>query len=206
MTLYADRPRRAAAQLLGDLLVAAWTILWVRVAFGVHDTVRALAVPARGLEDAGTALERNLHAAAGTAARVPVVGDELRSPFDAAAGAGTTLAQAGRDQQEFVADLAVTLAVVTVVGPLLITAWWLLRRLRWARQVAAARHSGAGGSDPALLALRALATQPIARLQSVSADPVAGWRDGDPEIVSALAGLERARLGLRPSPGPVNTP
>jgi hypothetical protein len=194
--LYANRPGRALTQFLGDIFAVAWAYLWVRIALRVHDTVLALAAPARKLEEAGTSLERNLHAAGSTAARVPVVGDDLRTPFDSAAGAGSTLAQAGRDQQELIADAAVTLAGVTAVVPLLITVWWLLRRLRWIRQVSAATKF-ATADDLSLLALRALATQPLRRLRRLSADPLEGWRAGDPDVVSALAALELARLGLR---------
>jgi hypothetical protein len=195
VTPYATRPRRALAQLLGDVLAVGWAYLWVRLAFGVHDAMLALAAPARLLEDAGTALERNLHAAGGTAERVPLVGDELRRPLDSAAGAGATLAQSGRDQQEAVADIAVTLGVVTAAVPLLVTLWWLLHRLRWMRQATAARRTAA--EDESLLALRALATQPLTRLRAIAPDPLAAWRDGDPEVVSTLARLELRRLGLR---------
>src|SRR5439155_24580416 len=44
--------------------------------------------------------------------------------------------------------------------------------------------------------LLALATQPLRRLSTVDEDPVAAWRRGDPDVVAALARLERRRLGL----------
>jgi hypothetical protein len=196
--LYANRPRRATAQLLGDLAALVWTVLWVRAGFAVHDTVLALAAPGRKLEDAGGALERGLRSAGEKASGVPVVGDELRTPFDAAAGAGRSLAEAGRDQQALMGDLALLLAAVTVVVPLVLSLWWLARRARWAREATAAGTLLAGGADPALFALRALATQPLPRLRAVAADPLAGWRDGDPEVVAALARLELSSLGIRP--------
>jgi hypothetical protein len=196
--LYADRPRRVVVQLLGDLAAVVWTVLWVRAGFAVHDAVLALAAPGRKLEDAGGALERNLRSAGETAERVPVVGDELRAPFDAAAGAGRSLAAAGRDQQALVADAALLLAAVAVVVPLLLALWWLVRRIRWVREAAAARKLLAGGADAALFALRALASQPLPRLRAVAADPLSGWRDGDPEVVAALAALELGSLGVRP--------
>jgi hypothetical protein len=195
--LYADRPRRVFGQLVGDLAALAWTVVWVRAGFAVHDAVLALAAPGRKLEDAGGALERNLRSAGETASRLPVVGDDLRTPFDAAAGAGRTLADAGRDQQALAASAALVLAAATVVVPLLLALWWLARRVRWVREAGAAGRLVAGGADPALFALRALASQPLARLRAVSADPLSGWRDGDPEVVAALARLELARLGVR---------
>jgi hypothetical protein len=201
--LYADRRGRTFAQILGDLSAVAWTILWVRLAWIVHDSVLTLGAPGRGLEDAGGGLERSLRSAAETASRVPLVGDELRSPLEAAAGAGRTLAQAGRDQQQVVADVATTLAVVTLVLPLTLVLWWLVRRLRWVREATAARRLLDRDPDASLLALRALARQPLSRLGALAADPAAGWRNGDPDTVAALAELELARLGVRrrgPSP------
>lgn len=198
MKLYADRPRRILAQLLGDLAALGWTVLWVRLGVAVHDAVLALAVPGRKLADAGGALERNLRSAGETASGVPVVGDELRGPFDAAAGAGGSLAEAGRDQQALVGDLAPLLTALTVVVPLTLALWWLARRVRWVREATAARTLLAGGADATLFALRALAAQPLPRLRKVAADPWAGWRDGDPEIVAALAALELGGLGIRP--------
>jgi hypothetical protein len=195
--LYADRPRRALTQLAGDVLALVWTVLWVIAGFAVHGAVQALAAPGRKLEDAGSALEQHLREAAGTAARVPLVGDELRTPFDAAAGAGHSLAEAGRDQQEVVTHAAVLLGAVTVVVPLTIALWWLARRIRWVREATAATRMLAGGADVALFALRALATQPLPRLRAVSPDPMAGWRQEDPAVVGALAELQLAELGLR---------
>jgi hypothetical protein len=195
--LYADRPRRGLAQVTGDVLALGWTALWIRAGFAVHDAVQALAVPGRKLEDAGSALEQHLRDAATTAARVPLVGEELRSPFDAAAGAGHSLADAGRDQQHVVGHAAVLLGVVTVVVPLVLALWWLVHRIRWVREATAATRMLAGGVDPSLFALRALATQPLRRLRSVSPDPVRGWREGDAAVVGALAELQLARMGLR---------
>ncbi|HEV7384427.1 MAG TPA: hypothetical protein VGN89_06075, partial [Phenylobacterium sp.] len=48
-----------------------------------------------------------------------------------------------------------------------------------------------------LLALRALATQPLKRLLKVDPEIAALWRRGDPEAVEALARLELRALGLR---------
>jgi hypothetical protein len=188
--------------MLGDLAALVWTVLWVRAGFAVHEAVLGLAAPGRKLEDAGRALERNLRSAGEKASGVPVVGDDLRTPFDAAAGAGRSIAGAGRDQQALVSDAALLLAVVTVVVPLVLSLWWLVRRMRWIREATAASRLLAGGADEALFALRALVSQPLARLRAVTADPLAGWRDGDPEVIATLARLELARLGIRRPPSP----
>jgi len=195
--LYADRPGRAARQLIADVAAVAWTVLWVWLAFRVHEQVLRLAAPGRALEDAGNRLERNLSEAGRTAEKVPVVGDELRGPFDAAAGGGRSLADAGRSQQELVGDIALTLALLTALLPLILVLGWAVRRWRWVQEASAATAMLRTSGDASLFALRALATQPLPRLRQVAPDPFAGWRAGDPAVVAALAQLEVSGLGLR---------
>jgi len=84
---------------------------------------------------------------------------------------------------------------------------WLLRRversehpgrLGWIEQASAAariRRSGAAGKD--LLALRALATQPLAKLAALDPDIAGAWRRGDADAVDRLARLELRGVGLR---------
>lgn len=198
MKLYADQPARAARQGLSDALALVWTVFWVWVALRVHGQVLRLAGPGRELEEAGGDLERNLASAGDRAGDVPVVGDSLREPFEAAGRAGRTLADAGRSQQDAVGDLALLLALVVLVVPLTLAVGWLVRRLRWVRDANAARALMMSGADDSLLALRALATQPLPRLRRLGGDPMEGWRRGDPATVAALARLELDGLGLQP--------
>ena len=197
-TLYADRLPTAIRQLLTDLLVVAWVYLWIRVAGWLHDLIGQLAVPGRKLEEAGGGLADNLAEASGTIGRVPVVGDDLTAPFERAAGAAQALADAGRDQRELVSDLALAGALAVLVLPLgLVLFGWLPLRLRWIRRARAARalRSAPAGRD--LLALRALATQPLSRLTRIDPDVAQAWRRGDDDTVAALAALELRSLGLR---------
>ncbi|GIG92741.1 hypothetical protein [Plantactinospora endophytica] len=201
MRIYADRFPTAARQLLTDLLVVAWIYLWIRAAMWMHDLVQKLAVPGQKLEGAGGGLADNLADAGGKVGRVPVVGDDLTSPFEKAAGAARAMAEAGRDQQELVGDLAMALALALLVFPLgVVLMGWLPLRLRWVRRAGAARalRSAPAGRD--LLALRALANQPIRRLTRIDPDVAQAWRRGDAEAVDALAALELRALGLRAAP------
>jgi len=205
MRLYADRPDRRARQLAADLGLVAWTVLWVLVARVVHGAVLVLAEPGRALEDLGRSISDTMGSAAGAAEDVPVVGDELSSPFDALGEAGSSVSGAGQGAQDAVQTLATVLAVVLVVLPV---GWLLLRwlpwRLGWLREATAADRllaSGAQGlPDLELLAARAMATAPLPRLARLPAGTGAGWRAGDPTALRALAGLELERLGLRPPP------
>ncbi|WP_422773743.1 hypothetical protein ACN28C_13095 [Plantactinospora sp. WMMC1484] len=202
MRIYADRFPTAARQLLTDLLVVAWVYLWIRAAMWLHDLVQKLAVPGQKLEGAGGGLADNLADAGGKVGRLPVVGDELTSPFEKAAGAARAMADAGREQQELVGDLALALSLALLVFPLgVVLLGWLPLRVRWMRRAAAARalRSAPGGRD--LLALRALANQPIRRLTRIDPDVAQAWRRGDAGAVEALAALELRALGLRGAPG-----
>ena len=53
MRVYADRPDRRARQLVGDLGLLVWLLLWVLVARLVHGAVLVLAEPGRAVEDLG---------------------------------------------------------------------------------------------------------------------------------------------------------
>lgn len=195
---YADRLPVALRQLVTDLLVVLWVYLWTRVGRWIHDVVEELAVPGQKLESAGRGIADNLADAGGKVGRVPLVGDELTSPFNGAADAARSIADAGHQQQEFVAQLALILPAIALSVPLALVFFvWLPLRLRGARRagVAAAVRNDPAGQD--LLALRALASQPLTELAKLGPDIAQSWRAGDPDAVAALAGLELRRLGLK---------
>jgi hypothetical protein len=129
------------------------------------------------------------------------VGGSLASPFNHAADAARSVADAGRQEIQVAHELAWALALLLLVGPVLVVLLvWLPLRLRWIRRASAAvgLRDGTAGRD--LLALRALATQPLRRLAAIGPDPVGAWRSGDESTVDALARLELRRLGVRLRP------
>jgi hypothetical protein len=197
--LYADRPRTGLRQVVTDLFVVAWVVFWVWAASKVYDTVLKLAVPGQKLEGAGEGIAGGLSDAGDKVDNVPAVGGALAAPLDKAAGAAEALADAGREQQAAVHNLAVMLVVLLLIVPLsLVLFVWLPLRIRWIRRAsyATALRGFRGGRD--LLALRALANQPLRRLVRIDADPANAWRDGDDRAVEALAALELRSLGLSP--------
>ena len=198
MKLYADRLPVAIRQLLTDLFVVLWVYLWIRAGIWAHDMVLKLGVPGEKLQGAGTGIADNLAEAGGKVGRVPLVGDELTAPFTKAAEAARSLADAGREQQDLVGDLALALSLGLLVFPLgLVLFGWLPWRVGWMRRAGAAAALRAAPAGRDLLALRALTTRPLRDLAKVGPDVAEAWRRGDDSTVDALAALELRGLGLR---------
>ena len=198
--MYADRLPTAIRQLLTDIAVVIWVYAWIRAGLWLHATVLKLGVPGQKLESAGSGIADNLADAGGKVGRVPLVGDQLTKPFTGAANAARSLAEAGRQQQEVVGNLALALVLLALVLPLgLVLFLWLPLRLRWMRRagVASAVRDDPSGRD--LLALRALATRPLNQLAALGPDVAQSWRAGDASTLDALAALELRDLGLRPA-------
>jgi len=198
--MYADRLPTALRQLLTDLLVVFWVYAWIRAGIWINDMVEKLGVPGQKLQEAGTGIAGNLGDIGGKVGRVPLVGDELTAPFNSAANAAQSLAEAGRQQQEVVDNLALTMALLIIAVPLaLVLFLWLPLRLRWMRRaaVAAKVRNEPAGQD--LLALRALASRPLNELAKLGPDIAQSWRNGDAAAVQALAALELKDLGLKPA-------
>src|SRR5262245_23406682 len=198
MKLYADHGSRRAGQLAGDLLMVLWVLVWVSFGRAVYASVVQLAGVGESLEDGGSSLAGNLGDAGRRAADVPLVGDQLRTPFDKAADAAAALAAAGRTQQEVVGHIALLLGVGTALVPIaLVALLWLPRRIAFARRAGAARRHLDAAADLDLFALRAVAGQPLHRLAAVSDDPAGAWRRRDGNVVARLAELELRDMGLR---------
>ena len=197
MKWYADDPSRRARQVALDLGVVLWCWLWIRIAAEVKGVVLRLQQPGRLLENAGNSLAGGLTDAASKVSGTPLIGDRLRDPLAAAAGAGRAVADAGATTTTVVARLALLLALTVAGLPIAYALLrWAAHRLRYAREAAAAvRLSG----DVDLLALRAVTSLPLSRLASLGPDPVARWRRGDPEAARQLAALALAEFGVRPS-------
>ena len=202
--VYAERPRRRAQQFVADVAVLTWAAIVVSMAVLLHDAVLALQEPGRALGGAGERVRDTFGSASDTASGVPFVGDDLARALSGGTQAGDSLVAAGEQEVAAVASLATGLAWLLVVLALLpVVAVWLSLRVRWmlsARAVLALRDglgAAAGTGDADLLALRALANGSPRRLARAVPGAAAGWRRGDPHVLSRLAEIELARLGLR---------
>ncbi len=199
MKVYADGPVRRTRQMLGDVLLVLWVVLWLKLAYVVHDATLALATPGRKIEAAGGGLASRLRDAGSAVGDVPFVGDKVRSPFDGAGQAADQIAAAGTAQVEAVQHLAFWLGITVGALPiLLVILVYLPLRWRFVREASAGQRFIDSSADLDLFALRAMSHQPMHRLARVSPDPVRAWRDGDADVVRALAVLELKDAGLTP--------
>ena len=199
MKLYADAPGRQARQVLGDLLLVLWVAVWVKLALVVRDATLALAAPGEQIEAAGTGLAGKLRDAGATVGGLPLVGDEVRGPFDGAGDAADQIAAAGAAQVEAVQTLAFWLALAVGAVPILVLlAVYLPLRWRFVREATAGKRFIDSSADLDLFALRAMSNQPMHRLARISDDPVRAWRERDAPVVRALAALELRDSGLTP--------
>jgi hypothetical protein len=199
MKLYADRPTRLLGQLLGDLVVVILVYLAVRLGRGTHEKVAALAAPGRDAEDAARSTAGSMRDAAGNVDGAPLVGDAVAKPFTALAATSRQLAESAQAYQDSVERLAVLTGILVAAVPIvLLLAIWLPRRVAWVVEASAASRlvrRAPGAAD--LLAVRALARQPLRELARLEPSVVQGWRAGDPAATAALARLELDELGLR---------
>lgn len=202
MKLYADLPARRTGQLVADALMLVWVLVWARIGVAVHDTTMQLAEPGRRLESAGSGFKERLESAGDNVDDLPILDDRVADPFRDAAGAGTSIEDAGHDLVDAVGRLATTLGWVTALTPVLIVGtFWIAARLRFVRRATAAQSLVDHVDDLDLFALRAMANQPLQRLSRISPDPAGAWRRGDADVIHELALLELADCGLRPPPG-----
>jgi hypothetical protein len=96
------------------------------------------------------------------------------------------------------------LALAVAATPILAVAMpWLFLRVRFFRRKWTAVTLAATPAGEQLLALRALANRPLAKLAAVSIDPVGAWRREDAIAITGLAHLELRAAGIaRRTPTP----
>jgi hypothetical protein len=198
MGIYAKRPAKMIGQLVGDGFVLLWAIGWAIVAIFVHRVIEVLATPARETARTAMRLAENFRQAAAEAAKVPVAGEQMRRPLDAAAGTLGNLIDSANDQVVSIERLALIVGWLVFLIPVAtVIAFWLPRRIRFYRQARASQVFLDSLADLDLFALRAMAAQPLYVLAEISDDPVQAWRSGDREVINKLAEVELKRNGLQ---------
>jgi hypothetical protein len=195
MKLYAEVPRHRTQQVLNDIFVALWVVVWVRVGVIVHGLVDKLAGPGRSVERAGRRVADGAASVSGDISDVPLVGDDLASAFDRLSDAGGFLRDAGQSQQDAVHALALWLGVLLALIPItLVLIVWLPPRIRWIAEASAASRIRLDAEDLHLFALRAIARRTLNELRGATPDPAGAYASGNYE---PLAALELDALGLK---------
>jgi len=198
MQLYSDYPSQRIRQIVADAIALLVVIVSVSSGLAIAAAIRTFAQLGKDLESAGGSFRTGLGDAAEQLGAVPLIGEGIRAPLDAAADAGGVVIDAGREQQELIESIAQTAGVVAVLLPLTVLALvWLWPRVRFVRRAALLRRMLAQGLSADTLAARAVATAPLRQLAAVHPDPAAAWRAGDATAIRALAALELHRAGIR---------
>lgn len=198
MKVYSDYPARRTTQIVADVIAVALIAAFAWAGVIVYGAIAVLAAFGKTIEDAGNGFEQTMADAGDTLGGVPLIGAGIRTPFDAASGAGSLLAQAGQAQQDLVMTAATTIGIVVAAIPILLVLWiWLRRRLGWSRRATEARNLSRLPDGPDLLALRALVNADFRELHDIDREPVDAWRRGDARVVKALAQLELREAGVR---------
>ncbi|MEB3367217.1 hypothetical protein [Saccharopolyspora mangrovi] len=198
MRFYAERPIRLAGQLLFDLIALTWIAGFAWLAELARSAVLELRAPGHRMIEAGGGLRTTFTDAAHSASGVPFVGDDLAGALVRGGSAGDVLVDAGARLLEVIGLAATGVAVVIVAVSLIpVLAVWSPRRFRYAHAAGEAVAMRAQGPD--LLALRALTELPHQQLARIGTEPASAWRSGEPEVISQLAGMRLASLGLRVS-------
>lgn len=201
MKLYSDYPARRAGQITADVFAVGAIAVSIWIGVIVYGAIAVLASFGRTVEDAGNGIEQTMLDAGDALGGVPLIGDGIRQPFDAASGAGTLLAEAGQAQQDAVMTTAVIVGIVVALVPILLIVWiWLRRRIRWARRATEASRLAGLPDGPDVLALRALVSANSRELRAIDREPVDAWRRGERAVVRALAQLELREAGVRLRP------
>jgi hypothetical protein len=195
---YSTRPLRLFGQLISDITISLWTLVWVIVGLAVHDAISTIADAGRQVESGSQGIAGNLASAGHGAQHIPLVGDAVSKPLTAASDAAMDIAGAGHSLDTTASWLAVLLALAVASPPILaVTMPWLFLRLRFFRRKWTVTALAATAAGQQLLALRALANRSPAKLAAVSADPVGAWRREDPVTIHRLAALELRAAGIR---------
>lgn len=197
MKVYADSSRQFAVQLVLDMLFVSWVIFCIWLGVTVHDVTEELAAPGDTAAESATDLSESMTSAGDFLGDVPVVGDGVATPFDAAADASDELAASGRSTARAVERLAFWLGFAIALVPIaMVGSRYLPGRVRFVRYATAGQQFLDSHSDLELFALRAMVHQPLHTLARVSPDPVGAVRRGEQETIAALAHLELSRHGL----------
>jgi hypothetical protein len=203
---YPDRGFPAFMRVLGDFLTVAWTIAWAAFGWLIYQTVLGLQVIADGITSTGTTFNAWIASfRSAVPGGIPLLTDFLLNVADTLRRySGDQLVSAGHQIHEAIFQLAIVLAVLVALPPILLVlvpygAW----RWRDMREIGAALAfvriaslTGRADQARAVLAYRAVSTLSFRQLMSASADPVGDIAE---RRYDRLANAMLIRAGLDPT-------
>jgi hypothetical protein len=199
MRLYPDTADDRGRAVARDALTILTLIVLAWIALKVHDTVDKLAVLGTGVRDTGEAVQDGFERAGDAVAGVPVIGGEAADALrDAGGGTAGDVADAGREGEERVHDLANLLGFLFFAIPAsILLVLTLPGRIRQIRELNATERllDVTSADRRRLVAMRAAFTLPARELARHTKDPIGDLAAGhyDPLIEAAYdeAGLRR---------------
>ena len=199
MRLYPDTADDRGRAVARDALTILTLIVLAWLAIKVHNAVDELAVLGTGVRDSGEVVQNGFESAGDAVDGVPVVGGELGDALrDAGEGTGGEVADAGREGEERVHDLADLLGVLFFAVPAtILLALTLPSRIRQIRNLNASDRLLDTSTEERrrLIAMRAAFSLPAAELARHTRDPIGDLAEGRYEPLIAAAYDE---AGLRP--------
>jgi hypothetical protein len=199
MRLYPDTPDDRGRAVARDALTILALIVLGWLAIKVHNAVDDLAVLGTGVRDSGEAVQNGFEAAGDAVSAVPVVGDQAADALrDAGQGTGGEVAQAGRDGEEQVHDLANLLGVLFFAVPAsILLVLTVPARIRQVRELNASERLLDTSTEERrrLIAMRAAFSLPAAELARHTRDPIGDLASGR---YGALIAAAYDEAGLRP--------
>ena len=199
MRLYPDTPDDRGRAVARDALTILALIVLAWLAIKVHNAVDDLAVLGTGVRESGEVVKNGFEAAGDAVEGVPVVGGEVGDALrDAGQGTGGEVAEAGREGEERVRDLADLLGWLFFGVPAaILLATTLPTRIRQMRELNASERLLDTSSEERrrLVAMRAAFSLPATELARHTKDPIGDLAAGryDPLIAAAYD-----QAGLRP--------
>ncbi|MFK4482283.1 hypothetical protein [Curtobacterium sp. AB7] len=199
MVFYDARPIRTAGQVLLDVVVAAGVVAAVLLGRAVSASISALADIGTRVHDQGAAFQEQLRSTATALEKVPFIGKSVSAPLQDASRSAQRIAAAGAEQQQETLHVAhllgTSLATVLIIVLVVV---WIRYRGGFIRRATLTQRLGHQPDGAELLAVRALTTRNAAGW--LGTDVVDRWRHRDPDVIRALADLERRSTGLRAAP------
>ena len=189
--------RKAVPQILSDIGLILWCVLWGFLASKTRALVLLFGVPASNAHDDVQNLAQSLDSAAQSVESTPLIGDLLSSLLrtieQAVNGLGVSLQQFVR-----VVDIAsIVIATIVFVVPFVYYMWkWAPWRWSFIREATAGKKLLSSEDCAELFALRAIVNAPMRELAKITTDPMGAWKDGDMAVIRKLAALELRRDGL----------